>query len=59
MGQYKKLIVAVLGVAALLLNKYVGIDIGPHSDVIADALVAVLTAFGVFAATNAKPDETK
>jgi hypothetical protein len=57
---YRKLIVAVLGVAALLLTKYIGQDyLTPHVETIADMLIGLLTAFGVWGVKNDAAKKTE
>ena len=48
---YNKLIVALVGVAVMLGQRY-GLDLEGQQGAIVDIIVAVLTAAGVFAAPN-------
>lgn len=50
--QIRKLIVAVIGLAAILLNQHLGVDLTGMTDQAADAIISVLTALGVWAIPN-------
>lgn len=49
---YRKLIVAVVGVLILLLSRHTGIDLSAQEQLLVDAVVGGLTAFGVWRAPN-------
>lgn len=51
MSNYRKLIVAAVGVAIMWANMYFGVDLGT-SGPLTDAIIAILTAAGVWAAPN-------
>lgn len=53
MAVYKKLIVAVIGLAIFLVNKYFGFDLGAQEAVLVDGVIALLTAVGVWKVENA------
>lgn len=48
LAQIRKLIVAVLGLLAILLNQHLGVDVTGMTDQAADAVISVLTAIGVW-----------
>ena len=50
--KYRKLIVAIIGVALLAGNEVLGLELGFTADQIYNGVVAVLTATGVYAASN-------
>ena len=52
LGKYIKLWVALAGVGAQILAKYLGID--DLADLDADTIIAILTAAGVYAVPNNK-----
>lgn len=52
MMRYKKLIVAVVGLAAILSKDFLGFTIPFAPEAISDTIIAILTAFGVWKATN-------
>jgi len=52
MSNYRKLIAAVVGLGVMLAGRY-GLDLSGHEAAITDAVVALLTAFGVYQARNA------
>lgn len=52
MSQYNKLIVALIGVAVMLLKDQVGLDLSALEPTLVDAVIGVLTAIGVFAVPN-------
>lgn len=49
---YKKLIVAVVGLAVLLVNKHFGFDLGAQEALLVDGVIAALTAAGVWKVEN-------
>lgn len=51
MQAYSKLIVAIVGVIVMLGQQY-GLDLSASTQPIVDAVIAALTAFGVFAVPN-------
>lgn len=51
---YRKVIAAVVGLALLMLNKYVGIDLLGMETTLVDAIITALTAIGVWAVPNAE-----
>ncbi len=53
MNQYRKLIVAVLGLGALYAQNHFGYDLGPYVDQVADLLISAATAYAVWQAPNA------
>ncbi|MGI9504291.1 MAG: hypothetical protein ACR2RE_14685 [Geminicoccaceae bacterium] len=53
MKKYRKFIAAVVGLSAIVLNDFVGLDAGT-SNLIADSILGVLTAFGVYQLPNAQ-----
>ncbi len=55
LNNYRKLIVAALGVAVMWANTYFGVDIGTAGP-LTDAIIAILTAAGVWAVPNTPPD---
>jgi uncharacterized membrane protein YwaF len=55
MAEYSKLIVAIVGVVVMLVNRYLGIDLGFIAPAIVDAVIGGLTAFGVWAVKNEPP----
>lgn len=57
---YNKLIVTLVGVALLLLNRHTGVDLSADAALIADLVIGILTAAGVYATPNIPPSpETK
>lgn len=52
MKKYRKILVAVIGLAAIVGNDFLGLDV--NGAIIADSVLAVLTAFGVFQLPNAQ-----
>lgn len=52
MSPYRKLIVAVVGLAIMLLHRHVGIDLAAQEAVLVDLIVAGLTAAGVWGFAN-------
>jgi len=50
-AKYRKLIVAVVGLAVLAAGHY-GFDLSGQEQMIVDTLVSLGTAFGVFQASN-------
>jgi hypothetical protein len=52
MARYRKLIVAILGVAALFLLRHYDVSIMGLDQVILELIVSALTAFGVYQARN-------
>ena len=52
MKAYRKLIVAVAGVAAMLANRYYGIDPDVLEPALVDATIGALTAAGVWRVKN-------
>lgn len=55
MSNYRKLIVAVVGVLLMLANQHFGVDLTGMEPAIIDAIgtgIAALAAFGVWAAPN-------
>ncbi|MCH8476295.1 MAG: hypothetical protein LAT55_13825 [Opitutales bacterium] len=57
MGKIRKLVVAVVGLAVLLVYKWTGLDIGGVEPALVEGVLAVLTAIGVYAVRNDPPDE--
>ena len=51
MTNYRKLIVALVGLVVLAAGRY-GFDLSGQEQMIVDTLVSVLTAFGVYQASN-------
>lgn len=54
-GRYKKLIPAILGVALLIILKYLGIELPGLSAVVLDWLIGAATVFGVYQVRNDPP----
>lgn len=52
MSNYRKLIVAIVGVLLMLANQHFGVDLTGMEPEIITAVIAALTAFGVWAAPN-------
>lgn len=52
MSNYRKLIVAIVGVLLMLANDNFGVDLTGMEPEIITAVIAALTAFGVWAAPN-------
>lgn len=52
MSAYRKLVAAVIGVAILLLNEKLGLDLSGQEQALVDTAIAALTAFGVWAVPN-------
>ncbi len=50
--QYNKFIVAAVGAAAMLVNSRYGVDITGEAQGVWTNIVAILTAFGVWAVPN-------
>lgn len=48
----RKLVVAIVGLALLLVNQHFGLDLLGMEPVIVDAVIAVLTAIGIYAVPN-------
>ena len=59
MTVYRKLIAAIIGVALMLLHRYLGVDLSGMEPAIIDTVIAVLTAIGVWAVPNTPPDGQK
>jgi hypothetical protein len=59
MSHYRKLIAAIIGVALMLLHRYLGVDLSGMEPAIIDTVIALLTAVGVWAVPNTPPDEQK
>jgi hypothetical protein len=59
MSHYRKLIAAIIGVALMLLHRYLGVDLSGMEPAIIDTVIALLTAFGVWAVPNAPPEGEK
>ncbi len=53
MKAYRKLIVAVVGIAIMLISKYFGIDATVMEPQFVEAIIGVLTAAGVWKVSNA------
>ena len=53
MNRYRKLIVAVVGLALLLANDHWGLNIPGTAEGITAMVVSAATAFGVWGVTNA------
>ena len=53
MGKYKKLIVGVVALSLMALRDHLGLDLPVTGEVVYSLIVAVLGAFGIFAADNA------
>ena len=53
MSKYRKVIVAVVGLALLLANDHMGFNIPGPAEGITNMVVSAATAFGVWGATNA------
>ena len=56
MNQYRKLIVALVGVGLMLLKEQVGLDLSAQEVAISDMIIAALTAAGVYAVPNKTPE---
>lgn len=52
MSPYRKLIVAVVGLAVMLLHRHLGIDLAAQEAVLVDLVVAGLTAAGIYGFRN-------
>ena len=52
MKQYKKAIVAAVGLTVLLLHRHAGFDLTGQEAVLVDIIVGALTAAGVFQVRN-------
>ncbi len=52
-GNYKKLIAAVVGVGALFATKYLGLD--ADAEQLTEAILSILTMFGVYQLRNVPP----
>lgn len=52
MKAYKKLIVAVVGVAVMLLARHTGLDLTDQAAMIVDVVIGALTAAGVYQFEN-------
>jgi len=55
MNQYRKLIVAVVGLAVLFVKRRYGLDLDGTEDLIADVIINGLIAWGVYRVPNAPP----
>ena len=53
MGKYKKLIVGAVALSLMALRDHLGLDLPITGDIVYNLIVAVLGAFGIFAADNA------
>jgi hypothetical protein len=53
MAQYRKLLVAILGLAVLFLQRHYGVDFGGYEDQVAEVLISAVTAYSVYRAPNA------
>ncbi len=52
MKAYRKLIVAIVGVSAMLITRYVWIDSTPIIPQIVEAIIGALMTFGIWKAEN-------
>jgi len=52
MSHYRKLIAAAVGLAVLLANRHLGLDLTGQEQMLVDVTVAGLTAAGVFGFRN-------
>lgn len=52
LGRYRKFIVAVLGVGAMIGMRYYGVTIPGLDAVVLDLIVGALTSWGVYQAAN-------
>jgi hypothetical protein len=52
LAEYRKAIVAVVGVLVLVAHRHLGFDLTGQEAAIVDLIVASLTAFGVFQVPN-------
>jgi hypothetical protein len=55
LAQVRKLVVAVLGIVALAVPTIITPDVSDAALVLVDAVVGVLTAFGVYQVRNEPP----
>ena len=55
MDKIRKLIVAVIGLLIMVADDFFGISVGVGAEGIADVIVAILTAFGIWAVPNEQP----
>lgn len=55
---YRKLVAAVVGLALLVLNRFVGLDLADQEQVIVDTVISIGTAIGVWGVKN-EPQEEK
>ena len=53
MGKYKKLVAALVGLGALFATDFFGLSLPFAPEAVTQVLISLLTAFGVFASTNA------
>jgi hypothetical protein len=53
---YRKLVAGVVGLALLLANRYVGLDLSGQEQVIVDTVISVGTAVGIWGAKNEPKD---
>lgn len=52
MEHYRKLIVAVIGLALMLGHKHLGIDLTAQEGSLVEVVIAILTAAGVYQVSN-------
>lgn len=52
MNHIRKLVVAIVGLALMLAHRWIGVDLAGMEPVLIDAILAALTAFGVYQAPN-------
>lgn len=52
MGAYRKLIVAIVGLAIMLAHRHLGLDLSGQEEMIVDMVIAALTAVGVWGLPN-------
>ena len=55
MGVYRKLIAAIVGMFAMVVLQLTGTDMTDDLPILEEALIAILTAFGVWGLRNDEP----
>lgn len=52
MQHIRKLVVGAIGLAAMLVHRYTGFDMGGMEPMLVDAALALLTAWGIYQVPN-------